>query len=90
VANLHRFYPLAELNWFLYSTNGNTRPIGAEGRDLINFGGQAKGTGLLTMALGGRAKLTESAQLGAAFEFPVAGRRDIFRNRFTVDFILRY
>jgi hypothetical protein len=57
---------------------------------LINFGGQAGGTGLLTGAFGGRVKITESAQLGAAFEIPFAGRRDLFRNRFTVDFILRY
>src|SRR5262245_12664862 len=90
VLNLHRFYPVTELNWFLVTTNGNSRPIGAEGRDLINFGGQAKGTGLLTAALGGRVKISESAQLGGTFEFPLAGKRDLFRNRFTIDFILRY
>jgi hypothetical protein len=90
VLNLHRFYPLVELNWFLNTTNGNSTPIGSEGRDLINFGGQAKGTGLLTGAFGGRVKLTESAQFGAAFEIPIAGKRDLFRYRFTVDFILRY
>jgi len=61
-----------------------------EGRDLINFGGQAKGHGLLTWALGARFKFTEHAQVGAAFEFPIAGPRDIFQYRLTVDFILRY
>ncbi len=61
-----------------------------EGRDLINFGGQAKGTGLLTGAMGGRVKITENAQIGATFEIPFAGKRDVFRNRFTLDFILRY
>jgi hypothetical protein len=90
VMNLHRFYPVAELNWFLTTTNGNSRAVGVEGRDLINFGGQAKGTGLLTGALGGRVKISESAQFGATFEIPFAGKRDIFRNRFTLDFILRY
>ncbi len=90
VLNAHRFYPLAELNWFLYTTNGNTTPIGSEGRDLINFGAQTKGTGLLTGALGGRFKISECAQLGGAFEIPLAGKRDLFRYRFTVDFILRY
>lgn len=90
VMNAHRFYPLVELNWFVVTNTGRSTPIGAEGRDLINFGGQAGGTGLLTGAFGGRVKITESAQLGAAFEIPFAGRRDLFRNRFTVDFILRY
>jgi hypothetical protein len=90
VGNAHRFYPLTELNWLIYTTNGHSRPIGSEGRDLINFGGQAKGKGLLTWAIGARYKISESAQLGAAFELPVAGPRDIFRYRFTVDFILRY
>ncbi|HEY1190208.1 MAG TPA: hypothetical protein VGE74_21360, partial [Gemmata sp.] len=89
VMNAHRFYPLAELNWFLNTTNGNSLTIGSEGRDLINFGGQAK-HGLLTGALGGRVKLTESAQFGAAFEIPLAGPKDLFRYRFTLDFILRY
>ena len=88
--NFHRFYPLVELNWVLNTTDGNTVPIGSEGRDLINFGAQASGKGLLTAAFGGRVKISENAQLGAAFEFPFAGRKDLFRYRFTLDFILRY
>jgi len=59
------------------------------GRDLINFGGQGK-NGLLTGAFGARYKITESAQVGTAFEFPFAGRKDLFQYRFTLDFILRY
>ena len=90
VGNYHRFYPLVELNWFLNTANGRSTPIGSEGRDLINFGGQARGSGLMTGAFGGRVKLTESAQLGGAFESPFAGRKDLFRYRFTIDFILRY
>jgi hypothetical protein len=89
VGNFHRFYPLAELNWVLNTSNGRSLPIGSEGRDLINFGGQAK-HGLLTAAFGARGKITERAQLGGAFEFPLAGPKDLFRYRFTVDFILRY
>lgn len=89
VMNAHRFYPLAELNWFLTTSTAKSLTIGSEGRDLINFGGQAK-HGLLTGALGGRVKLTEHAQFGAAFEIPFAGPKDLFRYRFTLDFILRY
>jgi len=90
VANWHRFYPLFEMNYFLTTTNGNTRLIGVEGRDLINFGGQAKGHGLLTGAFGARFKISESAQFGGAFEIPFAGPKDLFQYRFTIDFILRY
>jgi hypothetical protein len=90
VMNWHRFYPLFEMNYFVNTTNGRTYPIGSEGRDLINFGGQAQGKGLLTGAFGARYKITEAAQLGGAFEIPFAGPRDLFDYRFTIDFILRY
>ncbi len=90
VLNLHHFYPLMEMNWFTYTTNGKSLPIGVEGQDLINFGGQARGQGLLTWAIGGRYKINENYQLGAAFEIPVAGPKDLFDYRFTLDFIFRY
>ena len=90
VRNWHHFYPLVEMNYYLYTANGNSTPVGVEGRDLINFGGQAKGQGLLTMALGARFKIVENAQIGGAFEFPLAGPRDLFSYRFTLDLIFRY
>ena len=90
VGNYHRFYPLAELNYTMYTTNGNNPNFGSEGRDLINFGGQARGNNMLSAAFGARGKITESAQVGAAFEIPIAGNRDLFRYRFTMDFVLKY
>jgi len=90
VMNWHRFYPLFEMNYLLYTANGNAFPIGSEGRDLFNFGGQAKGNGLLTGAFGARFKITENAQVGAAYEIPFAGPKDLFQYRFTIDFILRF
>jgi hypothetical protein len=90
VMNMHRFYPLAELNYYYYSTNGSSKPFEFEGRDLINFGGQAKGSNLLTWALGGRVKVTQSTEIGGAFEGPLVGNRELFRYRFTLDFIWRY
>ncbi len=90
VRDLNRIYPLAELNWQYYTTNGNVRNMGSEGRDLINFGGHVKNTGILTGALGARFKISETAQIGAAYEIPLAGRKDFFDYRFTLDFILRY
>lgn len=90
VMNKHKFYPLVELNWLYYTNNGNGLPTGNEGRDLFNLGGQAKNSGMVTGAFGARYKITESAQVGAAFEFPLAGPRDMFQYRVTLDFILRY
>jgi len=90
VLNCHHFYPLIEMNYYLMTKNGNTTNIGSEGRDLINFGGQASGKGMVTTAFGARYKINESAQFGGAFELPIAGPHDLFQYRFTLDFILRY
>ena len=90
VANWNRFFPMTEFNWLIYTTDGQTYPIGTEGRDLINFGGQSSGVGQLTWAIGGRVKLTESAQVGFAYEMPIAGPKQLFDYRFTMDFVLRY
>ena len=90
VGNKHRFYPLVELNWFYNTTNGTTSPYRFEGRDLINFGSQGKGSNLLTGALGGRVKITNNIETGAAFEIPLAGNRDLFQYRWTVDLIWRF
>jgi hypothetical protein len=89
--NNHRFYPLTGLNWQIYTANGKERPFfGSEGRDLFNVGGLSRGRGLLTWAIGARYKISEAAQLGGAFELPLAGPRDFFSYRFSIDFILRY
>lgn len=90
VLNWHHVYPLAELNYVLVTTNGTARPVGSEGRDLFNLGGQASGNGLLTGAIGARFKISERAQFGGAYEFPLAGPRDLFDYRFTLDFIWRF
>jgi hypothetical protein len=86
----HRLYPLIEAHWFYYTTDGRERPVGFEGRDFANIGGSSKGSNLFTTAFGARYKITERAQIGAAYELPVFGNRDLFRYRFTVDFILRF
>ena len=88
--NWHRVYPLFEMNYFLNTTDARSTPLGVSGRDLINFGSQAKGNGLLTGAFGARFKISEMAQFGGAFEFPMGGNRELFQYRFTLDFILRY
>jgi hypothetical protein len=78
------------LNWQLQTTNGTSSPLNFEGRDLINFGSAVRGANLLTGALGARFKVFAYSEIGAAFEIPLVGNRDLFDYRFTVDFILRY
>lgn len=90
VGNAHRFFPLAELNWFQYTTDGQARFIKGEGRDLINFGSLGDGSSLVTGALGAKFKPTKNTEVGAAFEMPLVGNNDFFQYRFTIDFIWRY
>jgi hypothetical protein len=91
VANLHKIYPLVELNWIRYTSNGGARAQDFEGGDLINFGANnVSGNNFLSLAFGARYKFTECVQMGAAFEFPVSGRKDLMDYRVTVDLIFRY
>jgi hypothetical protein len=90
VRNNHRLYPIAELNYFQYTRDGRQRAFSGEGHDLFNFGSASSGASLVTGAIGGRFKITEAAQVGAAFELPLFGNKDVFRYRFTMDLIFRY
>lgn len=90
VRNNHRFYPIAELNYYQYTRDGKARAFSGEGHDLFNFGSQSKGASLVTGALGARFKITEASQIGAAFELPLFGNKDVFSYRFTMDVIFRY
>jgi hypothetical protein len=89
--NLHKIYPLAELNWYHYASGGDARPINFEGRDLINFGSSfVGGKDSLTLAAGARYKVSENLQTGLAVELPLIGSPDLLNLRLTVDVILRY
>ncbi|MBX7104914.1 MAG: hypothetical protein K1X57_12585 [Gemmataceae bacterium] len=91
VANLHKFYPMLELNWFAYTSSGNARAINQEGADLANMGGtDINGRNYLSLAPGFRYKFTEAAQFGIATEFPLLSPKDLNNFRLTVDFIFRY
>jgi hypothetical protein len=92
VANMHKIYPLVELNWLHYTRGGNGPKIGFEGADLINFGasGGVSGDNLLTIATGARYKICEWAQIGAAIEWPLTGNKFLEDFRLTVDMIFRY
>ncbi|HQR07530.1 MAG TPA: hypothetical protein PLN21_11945 [Gemmatales bacterium] len=86
------FYPLFEVNWFHYTASGNQiPPVGVEGDGLLNFGTPGvTGNDLVTLAFGAKAKLSSNVEFGAAWEFPVTGRKDINENRLVTELILRY
>lgn len=91
VANLHKIYPFLELNWFHYTSSGNTRPVDFEGRDFANIGASnIGGRDFVTLAPGFRYKFTEAIQLGLATEFTVTNPEDMEDFRLVLDMIFRY
>jgi hypothetical protein len=91
VGNLHKFFPLVELNWFHYTRSGKERPLGFEGADLVNFGStDVNSRNNLTLASGLRYRFNEHLEAGGAVEFPIVGTRDINAFRMTFDVIFRY
>jgi hypothetical protein len=91
VANLHRIYPLIEMNWFHYTRNGNVEPFNFEGKDLFNFGSEfVAGKNDLSLAGGLRFKVNDFWQIGVAGDFPVAGNKDLMNYRILFDMIFRY
>lgn len=92
VANWQRIYPLLELNWFYYTSNGNARPdLGFEGQDIANTGAALAGTNFLNIAIGGRYKFSEAVQIGLICEFPLLNDAKRLENfRLGLDAIWRY
>ncbi len=92
-------YPLVEFNWVQTLDGGRRLPIDQEGFDFFNLGSsQAGGHGVVTAAFGARwrvlddfavaAERTIGVDLGAAYEFPVTDRQDLFGWRVTSDVIV--
>jgi hypothetical protein len=91
VANLGRIFPLVELNFFHYTSNGNARAgLDFEGRDLANIGASVSGRTFLSFAAGARFKISQPVEIGFAGEFPLNGTRDLLDFRFVVDLIWRF
>jgi len=91
VGNLHKFFPLVELNWFHYTRSGKARPLGFEGADLVNYGStDVDSRNNLTIAPGLRYRINDHFEAGGAVEFPLVGTRDINAFRLTLDLIFRY
>ncbi|MGF1581608.1 MAG: hypothetical protein ACFCD0_19950 [Gemmataceae bacterium] len=91
ILNYHRFYPFIDLNYFLYTSNGGSRPIDFEGRALQNFGAtNVSGDSDLSIATGMRFKFNPFISIGAGVEFALLSPRDMFDYRILVDMIFRY
>jgi hypothetical protein len=87
----NRIYPLVEMTWWHYTSDGSVLPGSNEGADLYNLGRTgASGDNIVTLAAGVRFKITEAAQMGVVFEIPIVGRDELMDYRITADFILRY
>jgi hypothetical protein len=93
VANLHRLWPLIELNWYHYTSAGNGPPLGFEGTDLVNFGSSALGNrDFVTVGPGIRYKFgfCENLWTGLAVEFPLTAQKELTNYRVTWDIIFRF
>jgi hypothetical protein len=90
VGNKQTFFPLVEVNWFQYTTNGTSRYLATEGRDLVNFGALAKGSSLVTAAVGARYRYSKPISFGGAVELPLLGNRDTFKYRLIFDITYRF
>ncbi|MBK1828495.1 hypothetical protein [Haloferula rosea] len=100
------FIPLVELNWHhvleagngrasFFSQAGGAVPVVAtfEGNDLLNFGAAnaSQNRDLVTAAVGFRSRITESVDLGFAYEFPLTDEETgIIEDRFTADLVWRF
>lgn len=100
------FIPLVEVNWHHVLSAGNGRPnffnqVGGavpvaasfEGNDLLNFGAAnaSQNRDLVTAAVGFRSRITESVDLGFAYEIPLTDDEEsIIDDRFTVDLVWRF
>ena len=100
------FIPLVELNWHHVLSAGNGRsnfsgqalgltPAVAafEGSDLLNFGAanSTMNRDFVTAAVGFRSRLTDSVDLGFAYEIPLSGKNDsVMEDRFTADLVWRF
>ncbi|HEY8991348.1 MAG TPA: hypothetical protein VIM46_05190 [Luteolibacter sp.] len=100
------FIPLVEVNWHHLLDAGDGRPnyfsqagglvpaiASFEGGDLLNFGAAnaTRNRDLVTAAIGARARVTDSVDLGLAYEIPLTDDNDgIMQDRVTLDLLWRF
>ncbi len=84
-------YAFTELNVYNYQASGTAFPLAVEGGDLFNLGSpNISGNNLVTNAVGLKAKPRANMETGIAYEYNLADRQGLMRDRLTVDWIIRY
>lgn len=82
------FSPVVELNYYKVLSDGdNVTPY--SGVDLANFGGN-QDEDVLTVGLGGEARVVEGVALRLAYETPLTDNEDLFGYRWTASAIWRF
>ncbi len=84
-------YLLGEANWYHWMKSGQRFPVAVEGLDIFNLGSPGvAGNDIVTGAVGVKYKPADNMEIGLAWEIPLTDRRDLLRNRLTLDWIIRY
>ncbi len=86
------FYPLAELNWYKYLTEGQTLPpVVGEGEGLLNLGSAGvAGKDLVTVTAGTKIQPSPNYWLGFGYTIPLTNYKGILNNRIVAEAVLRY
>lgn len=85
------FKPFVVLNGYTVLSDGNGLALGSEGYDVINFGtSNASGETQIILGGGFRSSLSQSVDLGFAYEKGVDHSDGIFDDRLTVDLVWKF
>ncbi|MBI3820879.1 MAG: hypothetical protein HY286_19480 [Planctomycetes bacterium] len=84
--------PIVELHGIHYLTDGDTIPLNASGIDYTNLGSsRVAGSSVVWIEFGARAKFSPNFSIGAVYGWALTNREgDIFDERFTVDFEIKW
>jgi hypothetical protein len=89
-------FPLVEINGYHYLSDatrnaGLGAPLGLEGFDYANLGASGvNGNDVVTVGAGLRVSLAKDLSVGAAWEWPLTTREDLFKGRLTLDLTWRF
>ena len=93
VGNIHRVYPLLELNYFHYThamQQSAAVQLRRQGPHQLPGSEFVAGNNDLSLAAGVRFKVNSFWQIGVAGDFPVGGSKDLMNYRILFDMIFRY
>jgi len=91
-----RLTPLVELNGYHYLDDGDRdgglgAPLNFEGFDLTSFGSSnVEGNDVITLGIGFRTPINACTSFGAAYEWSLTEREDLFEDRITCDLSYRF